>query len=588
MKKISQKLSLKKNKKLLIILVLALVVAGGVAGIIIVKKTKRASTEAGSVQTTTATKRDITTELSSSGNISPKDTYDITSLAEGEVTAAEFEEGDMVEKGQVLYRIDTSSMESQISSANNSLERAQENYENALGDYNSALSDYSGNTYKSTESGYIKTLSIKAGDKVSGNTEIAAIYDDKTMKIKVPFLSAEAAQIAPGNGAILTLTNTGEQVNGVVSSVSNMDVTLTGGRIVRYITIEVSNPGGLTSDIAATASVSDFVSSMEATFEPKLETTMKADITTTVEIQKLLVQEGDYVTKGTPLFTIESRSAEKLLRTYKDSLDKAQESLESTKSKLETTQDTYDNYTITAPISGKVIKKSVKAGDKITKSSSGSTVLAVIYDMSNYTFEMSVDELDVKSVKVGQSVTVTADAVTGKEFSGTVTNVSLQSSTSNGVTNYPVTVTLNDGLDELLPGMNVDGVITLEEAKDVISVPADSLMRGNTVYVKDSSVKEKDGAVPAGFRSVEVTTGLISEDYVEIKTGLTEGEEVYVAKTSVSTTQNTMMPGGMGGMGGMGEGPGGGGSGGGGNRSGGSGNGGNRSGGSGSGGGSGN
>ncbi|RKD28187.1 HlyD family efflux transporter periplasmic adaptor subunit [Lacrimispora algidixylanolytica] len=574
MKKISQKLFLKKHKKLLIILPLVLLAVAGIAGGLIAKKNKSASAKAGSVQTATVTKSDITTELSSSGNISPKNTYDITSLTEGEVTAAEFEEGDIVEKGQVLYAIDTSSMESQITSANNSLERTQESYQNALSDYNTALSDYSGNTYKSTESGYIKTLSVKAGDKVSSNMELAAIYDDQTMKIKVPFLSAEAAQIASGNGAILTLTDTGEQINGVVSAVSNMDVTLTGGRIVRYVTIEVANPGGLTAETAATASVSDFVSSMEATFEPKLETTMKADITTAVEIQNLLVHEGDYVTKGTPLFTMESKSAEKLLRTYKDSLDKAQESLDSAKNKLETTQDTYDNYTITAPISGKVIKKSIKTGDKITKSTSGSTVLAVIYDMSNYTFEMSVDELDVKSVKVGQSVTVTADAVSGKTFSGTVTNVSLQSATADGVTNYPVTVTLNDGLDELLPGMNVDGVITLEEAKDVISIPVDALMRGNTVYVKDASVKESNGPVPAGFRSVEVTTGLISEDYVEIKTGLTEGEEVYVVKTSVSTTQNSMMPGGMGGMGGMGGAPGGGGSGSGGNRSGGSGSGG--------------
>jgi HlyD family secretion protein len=588
MKKINQKLFLKKHKKLLIILTLVLLAVAGIAGGLIAKKTKSASAKAGSVQTATVTKSDITTELSSSGNISPKNTYDITSLTEGEVTGADFEEGDMVEKGQVLYRIDTSSMESQITSANNSLERTQESYQNALSDYNTALSDYSGNTYKSTESGYIKTLSVKAGDKVSSNTELAAIYDDQTMKIKVPFLSAEAAQIASGNGAILTLTDTGEQINGVVSSVSNMDVTLTGGRIVRYVSIEVANPGGLTSDTAATASVSDFVSSMEATFEPKLETTMKADITTAVEIQNLLVHEGDYVTKGTPLFTMESKSAEKLLRTYKDSLDKAQESLDSAKNKLETTQDTYDNYTITAPISGKVIKKSIKTGDKITKSTSGSTVLAVIYDMSNYTFEMSVDELDVKSVKVGQSVTVTADAVSGKTFSGTVTNVSLQSATADGVTNYPVTVTLNDGLDELLPGMNVDGVITLEEAKDVISIPVDALMRGNTVYVKDASVKESNGPVPAGFRSVEVTTGLISEDYVEIKTGLTEEEEVYVVKTSVSATQNSTMPGGMGGMGGMGAAPGGSGSGSGGNRSGGSSGGGTRSGGSGSGGGPGN
>lgn len=551
---------MKNKKKLLILLIVVLLAFGGIVGFLMMNKSKSASAKAKSVQTATVSKRDITSELSSSGTISPKDTYDITSLAEGEVTAAEFEEGDVVEKGQVLYRIDTSSMESQISSANNSLERSQESYQNALEDYNTALSDYSGNTYKATENGFIKTLSIKDGDKVSNGTEIAAIYDDKTMKLKVPFLSAEAAQIVSGNGAILTLTDTGEQINGVVSSVSNMDVTLTGGRIVRYITIEVANPGGITSETAATALVGNFVSSMEATFEPKLETTMKADISSTVEIQKLLVKEGDYVTKGTPIFSIESKSADKLLRTYKDSLDKAQESLESAKSKLESTQDTYDNYTVTAPISGKVIKKTVKVGDKISKSTTGNTVLAVIYDMSNYTFEMLVDELDVKSVKAGQSVNITADAVSGKTFSGIVTNVSLQSSTSNGVTNYPVTVTLNDGLDELLPGMNVDGVIILDEAKDVIAIPADSLMRGNTVYVKDDSVKEKIGNVPAGFRSVEVSAGLISKDYVEIKSGLTEGEEVYVVQSSVEKTSNNMMPGGMGGMGGItgGGGPGGG------------------------------
>lgn len=570
MKKISQIAFLKNKKKVLIILVLILLALAGTAAAMTLNKSKKASAESKSVQTATVTKRDITSELSSSGTISPKDTYDITSLVEGEVTAADFEEGDVVEKGQVLYQIDTSSMESEITSVNNSLTRSQESYQNALDDYNTALSDYSGNTYKATENGYIKTLSVKQGDKISNGTEIASIYDDKTMKIKIPFLSGEAAQIGAGNGAILTLTDTGEQVNGVVTSVSNMDVTLTGGRLVRYVTIEVANPGGLTTETAATATISDFVSSMEATFEAKLETTMKADISSTVEIQNLLVHEGDYVTKGTPIFTIESKSADKLLRTYKDSLDKAQESLESAKSKLESTQDNYDNYTITAPISGKVIKKSVKTGDNIAKSSNGNTVLAVIYDMSNYTFEMSVDELDVKSVKVGQDVTVTADAVSDKTFSGTVTNVSLESATSNGVTNYPVTITLNDGLDELLPGMNVDGVIILDEAKDVISVPADALMRGNTVYVKDDTVKEANGNVPAGFKSVEVTAGLVSEDYVEIKSGLTEGQEVYVAQTSVSTTQNAEMPGGMGGMGGMSGAPGGreGSGGGGGNRSG--------------------
>ena len=102
-----------------------------------------------------------------------------------------------------------------------------------------------------------------------------------------------------------------------------------------------------------------------------------------------------------------------------------------------------------------------------------STVLATIYDLSSLTFEMSIDELDIKKVKVGQKVEVSADAFEGQTFSGTVTNVSLESTYSNGVSTYPVTVTLDD-MGDLLPGMNVDGVITLEEANDVLAIPVDA------------------------------------------------------------------------------------------------------------------
>ncbi|HIX15355.1 MAG TPA: HlyD family efflux transporter periplasmic adaptor subunit [Candidatus Hungatella pullicola] len=531
----------KKWKKLvavLLILVIALLV-----WYFLRSDSAPASGVAGTAHRTAVVQRqDITSELSSSGTISPKDTYEITSLVEGEVISADFEEGDMVTEGQVLYQIDTSSMDTELTSRQNSLARAQENYNEALEDYNEAEADYSGNTYKSTETGYIQTLNVKAGDKINSGTQIAAVYDDTTMTIKLPFLTGDAAQIGSGSTAVLTLTDTGEQLTGTVTAVSNMDITLTGGRIVRYVTIEVANPGGLTTDMAATGSVGDFVCAMEAVFEPKLEGVMTADLPASVEIGEVLVHEGDYVTKGTPIFTIETRSAEKLMDTYKDALQNAQEALESAESNLESTQDTYDNYTITAPISGQVVTKNVKAGDNITRSSSESTTLAVIYDMSGYTFEMSVDELDVSNVKVGQSVVVTADAVEGKTFSGTVTNVSLQGSYSNGVTNYPVTVTLNDGMDELLPSMNVDGVIIIDQVQDVLAIPVDALMRGNKVYVKDESVTEAQGNVPAGFRAVEVTTGLISDEYVEITSGLEEGQEVYVAESTVDSSSAMMMP----------------------------------------------
>lgn len=542
------------KKKGVLVLIIGAAVLAAVFGLWLLKsRSARTSSEGAQGQrTAVVTKGTITSELSSSGVISPKDTYSLTSLVEGEVISADFEEGDQVTEGQILYQIDVSSMESELKSASTSLERAQKKYEKAQEDYNEAVSDYSGNTYKATRTGYIRELNIQAGDQVGQNTDIASIYNDQIMKIRVPFLAQEAAAIGAGNQAVLTLTDTEEQINGVVTAVSNMDEVLDGGRIVRYVTIEAANPGGLTSSHSAVAEINGMVCTAEGSFEAATDLVMKADLPSSVEVEAMLVHEGDYVTEGTPIFRIASKDAEDLLDTYQDAMAQAEESLESAQSKVDSTKESYDNYTITAPISGQVITKSVKEGDTISRNSGSSdTTLAVIYDLSQLTFEMSVDELDVRSVQVGQKVSVTADALEGQTFTGTVTNVSLESVQSNGVTNYPVTVTL-DETGDLLPGMNVDGVILLDQTEDALMIPIDSLMRGNRVYVKDDTVKEAAGSVPAGFRAVEVETGLTNDDYVEIVSGLAEGEEVYVNESSKSTDAFMMgVPGG-----GMGGGPG--------------------------------
>lgn len=550
----------KKKKALLPLLcVLAIAAVGTAAFIRFRGRTQRTGADASAQRTSMVQRMDITSSLSSSGTLSPKNTYSITSLVSGEVISAEFEEGDQVEKGQILYIIDGASMETELNSAKSSVERAQESYDLALEAYNEAVNEYSGNIYKSTETGYIKTLHVKAGDKVGPNTQLADIYDDKVMKLRLPFLSTDAANIGVGNEGVVTLSDTGEQLPGTVTAISNMEETLTGGRLVRYITMQINNPGGLTADMRATVQIGDFLCVQEGTFEPSLNTVMSANVDSSVEIASLLVNEGDYVSKGSPLFRMTDKTADSLLRNYKDTMDKAKESLESAQSKLDSTQDNYENYTITAPISGQVITKSVKAGDKVSNGGNSATTMAVIYDLSELTFEMSVDELDIRSVKAGQTVKVTADALEDQTFTGKVTNISLASSYSNGVTNYPVTVTL-DASGELLPGMNVDGEIILEQAENTLVVPVDSLMRGNRVYVKDTAVTQSEGNVPAGFRAVEVETGLINDDYVEIVSGLSEGEEVYVAESSVGGSFN-MMPGGMGGpdggMGGHGGGSGG-------------------------------
>ena len=606
----------KPVKKLVLGAVLLAVIAGG-AVFVYQKKAASTSKKETSVRTGTVTRQTIQQSLSSSGTISPKNSYTITSMVEGKVISADFNEGDQVTEGQVLYQIDASSMTSKLNSATSSLERAQESYNDAIKDYNSAVADYSGNTVKSTVSGYIKTMKIRAGDQVSGNTEIAEIYNDSVMEVDIPFLSVEAAQISVGSTATLTLSDTLEEISGTVTSVDQLDTTLTGGQLVRYVTVQVTNPGGLTSDMYATASINGINSCGDGAFQPIQNVTLRAgDLSGSVTVKKLLVSAGDYVNVGTAIFSMDAEDASDILKTYKNKVDDAKSSLENAQSTLDTTTDNYENYTITAPISGTVTTKNVNAGENVQNGNSA-TALAVIYDLSEVTFEMNIDELDISNVKVGQKVEVTADAFEDQTFEGTVTKVAMEGTAASGVTYYPVTVTMTE-YGDLLPGMNVTGVIILGEAEDALAIPVDALQRGDKVYVKDSTTSKKavastqDAAtagddrpegtpddrsegnatdqkptnkgtdengksddknaknsnVPEGFHEVTVTTGLTSDEYVEILSGdLSEGDEVYISQSSVSSSTDMMMPG-MGG-GDMGGGMGGGNPGGGSNRGGG-------------------
>ena len=585
----------KRSKKKKIIIFIIIIVIAAIAFIIIRGRSKAsAEPEVDARNIGTVERGSVTKELTSSGSLEAKDTYDITSLVEGEIIEADFEEGDMVEEGQVLYRIDPSDMERELDSADRSLESAQKSLEDAKKEYSDLAAEFSGNLYRSKVSGYVKTINVTSGDNVGGQggTEIGELYNDTIMEVKIPFLTGEANALSVGAQGILTIADTGEQLPGQITSIANLEETLTGGTLVKYVTIQVANPGGLSTSDSATAQFGDIYSAGEGSFTPYLEESLKCDLSQSAKVDTVLVKEGQFVTVGTPLFSLTADSVEDALKSAEDAVDNAQTAYDNAVDQYEQQQDNLEDYTITAPISGTVITKNSKVGDKISRSGDANTTMAIIFDLSELTFEMSIDELDINDVEVGQEVVITADAFEDQTYKGHVTNVSMNGSYSNGVTTYPVTVTL-DETGDLIPGMNVDGTIILDEAEDTLRIPSGALQRGNIVYVRDSSIesdesegktvgiseefstpstafpgapqgmsdsKEAQGDAPApaaiagapdGFTAVRVETGLISDDYVEILSGLNEGDEVYVEETdSGSTGMMFGMPGGMGGMGG--------------------------------------
>ena len=506
------------------------------------------SGETENVLTATVERRTIESSMTGSSTLEALDTYEVTATVTGDVIEANFEEGDTVQEGDVLYRIDTDDADEDIESAQTNLERMQERYNDALEDYNEAAETYASLNYTADDSYYIETLYVKDGDSIQNGTIIADIYDDSVMTLKVPFLTGYADQIEVGMEAQVTISETNETLAGTVSAVSSLPQTTSGGSIVRMVSIEVDNPGGLSTANTASATVDGMPCSGDGSFTPILDEQLTADLA--ADIATVTVAEGSHVNAGDTLFTLDSESVTDQLENVESALETAEENLEDAQTQLENQQDRLADYEITAPISGQIISKLSKVGDTLGTSSSSSTnTMALIYDMSALTFEMSVDEMDILNVEAGQTVEVTADALEGQTFTGVVTNVSLSSSYSNGVTNYPVTVRI-DEIGDLLPGMNVTGKIIIEQSEDALAIPAEALMRGNQVYVQDDSVTESVDGVPAGFRAVEVETGLISTDYVEILSGLEEGDVVYIDPTT-STGSNAgmmgMMPGGMGG-----------------------------------------
>lgn len=487
-------------------------------------------------------RRDIQSVLSSSGTVQPLNTYEVKTLLEGEIIAADFEEGDVVKKGDILYQITTDIVNTKIDAAKTSLERAEKNYNKAVKKYNDALKDYEeakkevGDTnVKSEKNGVITKLYVKEGDSIQPGTQIGTIYDNSYMLLTVPFLSHQVKSSWVGMTAKVEIDGSPETLTGTVTKVSKVEKVLTGNQIVRDVTIKVKNPGGITTQTIATASINNIDSNDEGTFAVLEESTITA--VTSGKISSLKIEEGDYVKVGTVLFVLNNKSIDDQLKSYetaveaaKDNIDIAKDSIEDAKLSLDEQKDNLSDYNIEAPISGQIVRKVSLEGDTI-KSTSANSTLCVIYDLSALIFKMNIDELDINKIEIGQKVKITVDALEGDEFTGEIINISLESSTTGGVTQYPVSVRI-DEVGDLLPGMNVTGEIITDEVTDVIAVPVDALMRGNVVYVKDESVKEAVGEVPIGFREVKVETGLSDEGYIEIKKGLDEDVEVYVVRAS--------------------------------------------------------
>lgn len=151
------------------------------------------------------------------------------------------------------------------------------------------------------------------------------------------------------------------------------------------------------------------------------------------------------------------------------------------------------------------------------------TELCTLTDYDTAEITLTVDELDIAQLSIGQAVTVTLDALPGQSFDGEITEIDPNGENSGGSTKYSVTVTL-PRTEDMLTGMNAAVRVQLRENDGRLLIPLAAVQEdANGIYVCTGYDKSSDEATDP----IEITTGLSDGENVEVLSGLSEGDTVY-------------------------------------------------------------
>ena len=285
----------------------------------------------------------------------------------------------------------------------------------------------------------------------------------------------------------------------------------------------------------------------------------------TARISTVAVKENDRVEKGQVVATLDGKdyAAKKDQAQYKltnaqlkyerakalyeagagskQDLDNAQFEYDTAASSLSEAESDVAETVITAPMSGVVVGEPKTPGTMAVQGNSSPTVIMRIADTGTKQIIAKVDETDIGKIKVGQDATFTVDSYTNKTFTAHVSKISQtdttyswdttnttssSSASSASVIYYYVTLDVDDPNDDLRLGMTARVDISTSQKENALVVPIAALKTNNSgSYVV---VVHDDGST----ENVTVQTGIYSDDYVEITSGLSVGDKVSIAYTS--------------------------------------------------------
>lgn len=216
------------------------------------------------------------------------------------------------------------------------------------------------------------------------------------------------------------------------------------------------------------------------------------------------------------------------------SYTQAKEQVVSAKEEVQRAQTNLGYATITSPIDGVVLSKSVEEGQTVAASFSTPELFTIAQDLTNMQVVADVDEADIGDVKEGERVTFTVDAYPDDTFEGEVKQVRQEATTTNNVVTYEVVISAPNADLKLKPGLTANVTIYTAERKGVLSVPSKALRFtpqketvGKMKIVDVANAKNKVWTIEGNsIVAHKVNIGMTDGTNTQIVGGIAEGTKV--------------------------------------------------------------
>ncbi|MGM0396456.1 MAG: efflux RND transporter periplasmic adaptor subunit [Bacillota bacterium] len=484
--------------------------------------------------TTSVAKGNIQLTASGAAVVQSSEKKDINSITNGKIEEILVSEGQEVYEGDLLLLFENSSTSSEIERLMLDLEQQQ----SELSGVYETKADL--NVYAPI-SGYIGNIAAEVGNDLNNGFKVATITNSDKLLVNGYYVKGEYDQISIGDRANVTVDAYMTTFPGTVVIKNQTPQTRGNGIVLYEISVALDNAGAVAVGDVGRVSVLKGVGEIRSYETSAFSNSDQRDVIagTSGKVTAIRIKDGDYIDKGELLLTLESSSIDRQISSQQNSLERIS-------SEISEKYDILDDYAVYSPISGVVTSVNVAEGEQV----GNNNTLFTITDLNNLEIVIPVDELQINEIQIGMPAQVTVGAASGKIYIATVSHIGLEGISQNGVSTFDVTLKL-DSSENLKPGMSGDGVIVIARSADTLLLPIESVQttrEGSFVIMADAP----DGEL------TPVKIGLVSESFVEILEGVSEGDSIKYFTTSqtqpVEQPTGTRIPGMGGGIPGMGGG----------------------------------